>query len=92
MTPDERTGTPLPDTMDTDAFAHACGVKPETVRRWVRRGLLQPHGRTLGGHMRFRADQVADALGASQPSERALDLEAHVLAAREKARARRDAM
>lgn len=84
------------DLLDTDAFARACGVKPETVRKWVRRGWLEPHGRTLGaGHMRFRPDQVDEALRRTRPAEptqRAQDIEAHVRAAMERARLRREAM
>lgn len=84
------------ETVDTETFARACGVKPETVRRWVRRGLLEPHGRTIGaGHMRFLRSQVDEALRRAQgrqPTDRAIDLEAHIRATQERARARRAAM
>lgn len=71
------------------AFAELVGVVPETLRKWVRRGLIVPAGRTPTGQLRFSEAQVAEALqvGSPCPSEqRAQDLEAHVMASRERAR------
>lgn len=70
-------------------FAGRVGVTDETVRRWVRAGRLRPYGRTPTGQMRFAESQVAEVLSVpdSKPTERAQDLEAHVSAARERARA-----
>lgn len=77
-----------PDLMDTETFAKRIGVEPETVRTWVREGKLDPYGWTVGGHLRFSEAQVALALR-GRPSDRALRLEAHVMSARARLRARR---
>ena len=69
-------------------FAQRCGVVPETVRRWVRAGRVSPAGATPGGQLRFAEAQVDEALGRG-PSERALDIEAHVRSSLARLRARR---
>ena len=46
-------------------LAARLGVVPETVRRWVRRGRLEPYGRTPTGQLRFHIDQVDALLGPS---------------------------
>lgn len=74
--------------LDTHAFAERCGVRAATVRRWVKKGQVTPWGYTPGGHMRFTADQVVEAIRRGM-SERARDIEAHVLAARAALRMRR---
>lgn len=78
------------ETLDTDAFARACSVKPETVRRWVRRGQLVPYGRTFGGHLRFLPSQAGEVLRVAPApmTERARDIEAHVRSARAELKAR----
>jgi len=48
-------------------LAARLGVVPETVRRWVRRGRLEPFGRTPTGQLRFHAAQLEGLLG---PAER----------------------
>ena len=48
-------------------FARRLGVVPETVRRWVRGGRLNPFGRTPTGQLRFHVDQVAVLLEPAQP-------------------------
>lgn len=74
------------------AFARLVGVTPETVRRWVRMEKLKPAGRTPGGQFRFDVAQVDEVLGGSvDRSGLARAMEAHVLAARAKLRARRGA-
>jgi excisionase family DNA binding protein len=50
--------------------ARLFGVDPKTVTRWAAAGKLSPQ-RTLGGHRRYRADEVGallDQLGASAPA------------------------
>ena len=76
------------------AFAARCGVVPETVREWVRQGKLVPVGRTPGGHLRFSEDQVSAFLAGGGPvlSERAKDIQAHVMAARARLRMLRRAL
>jgi hypothetical protein len=44
--------------MSTSKFAKACGVHPETVRRWAREGKLSPAGTTPGGHHRWSPEQI----------------------------------
>jgi len=73
--------------MSTRAFAARVGVHPKTVLRWIADESLVP-GRTPGGRYRFTEAHVALVLR-GRASERALDLEAHVLAARAALRARR---
>lgn len=73
------------------AFARLVGVTPETIRRWVREEKLRPAGRTPGGQLRFTEDQVDTLLSGERPTGLASALEAHVLAARAKLRARRGA-
>ena len=66
--------------MGTAAFARLVGVSPDTIRSWVRAGLLEPAGRTVTGRLRFTEAQVSSAV---RPSERALAIEATVMAARQ---------
>jgi excisionase family DNA binding protein len=50
--------------------ARLFGVDPKTVTRWAAAGKLSPQ-RTLGGHRRYRADEVhalLDQLGAGRTS------------------------
>lgn len=74
-------------------FAARLGVQPETVRKWVRKGRIPPPAVRLPprrdgkpGQLRFTEAQVEEAIrlhsGAPELSERAQDIEAHVLAAR----------
>jgi len=79
--------------LTTRAFAARVGVVPETVRDWITQGRIAPAGRTPGGHYRFGESQVeevlAGAIERTRPLARAI--EAHVLGARAKLRARRAA-
>lgn len=75
--------------LNTRDFASACGVVPETIREWVRLEHLAPAWRTPGGHLRFTVEQVEEIKQRGRPSERAADVEAHVLAARARLRMRR---
>jgi excisionase family DNA binding protein len=50
--------------------ARLFGVDPKTVTRWAAAGKLRPQ-RTLGGHRRYRADEVGallEQLGESTPA------------------------
>lgn len=68
-------------------FAERLGIVPETLRRWVRSGRVTPAGRTPTGQLRFTEAQVAEVLaGPRRLTERAQDIEAHVLQAREEMR------
>jgi len=72
--------------LTTREFAEAARVTPETVRRWVRRGRLVPAGRTPTGQLRFRAEQVGEALSARGAEERARGAEKGVVASMERIR------
>jgi predicted site-specific integrase-resolvase len=73
---------PDAEFIDTAEFARRVGVAASTVRAWVKAGHLVPAGRTPGkvGRYRFLPEQVASAV---RPSERALAIEATVMAARQ---------
>lgn len=45
--------------------AEAVGLSRSTLRRYVDAGLIQPHGRSIGGHIRFRAGQLAQEIAAA---------------------------
>jgi excisionase family DNA binding protein len=47
--------------------ARLFGVDPKTVTRWAAAGKLTPQ-RTLGGHRRYRADEVRGLLDRMGPS------------------------
>lgn len=72
------------------ALGELVGVEAETVRRWVRKGRLEPAGRTLGGHLRFHPQQAKEilqaGLGDRGLAQRAREIEDHVLVARAKLR------
>jgi excisionase family DNA binding protein len=42
--------------------AHLAGVTPSTIRRWEIQGKLPTARRTLGGHRRYLASEVREAL------------------------------
>lgn len=71
--------------LSTRDFADLVGVTPETIRRYVRDGLLgfDAHAR-LRGRLRFRADQVDELLQAR--TQRSQDLEDRVAMSIEKMR------
>lgn len=50
----------------TGEAAKAVGVDVRTLQRWVNRGLIEPHGYTAGGHMRWDVDRLRDELRAMQ--------------------------
>ncbi|EGX60109.1 hypothetical protein SZN_09311 [Streptomyces zinciresistens K42] len=56
-----------PGYLTTELAAHACGVKPATIRDWVRRGLLH---RTAGStrHPLYLLDAVTTAHAAAKPT------------------------
>jgi excisionase family DNA binding protein len=57
--------------MTPGAVAEVFRVHPKTVTRWARTGKLTAI-RTLGGHRRFRAEEVASVLaGAAEPAQTA---------------------
>ena len=43
--------------LSSQQVANAFGVNPKTVQRWAKAGKLE-FTRTLGGHRRYRKDQV----------------------------------
>lgn len=55
-----------PGLLTTSMAAHACGVKPATIRDWVRRGLLARAG---GSPKRpyYRVPDVTEAMLAAKP-------------------------
>ena len=58
----DREPAPDPILITAREFARRAGVETETVRRWVRAGKLLPAGKTPGGHLRFRPEQVQELL------------------------------
>lgn len=74
----------MAEILKTTEFAKRAGVCPETVRRRVQEGSLEPYGRTPGGHFRFSTDQVKDFLsqGSRDLTRGAGDIRDHVNAAR----------
>jgi hypothetical protein len=55
-----------PGLLTTSMAAHACGVKPATIRDWVRRGILTRHGGTPK-RPTYRVDDVTAAMLAAKP-------------------------
>jgi excisionase family DNA binding protein len=49
------------ELMTPTDVAKVFGVTPKTVSRWARAGKIESF-RTVGGHLRFRRDDVVDAL------------------------------
>ena len=49
--------------LSVTSVAKILGVHPDTIRRWADKGLL-PCVRTLGGHRRFRPQDVSQLLNA----------------------------
>lgn len=47
--------------------ADAVGVSRSTLWRYIRAGHIEPHARTHGGHLRFRAKQLAAEIAAGRP-------------------------
>ena len=52
------------DLLTPAEAAHLFHVNPKTVTRWSKEGKL-PSIRTMGGHRRFRADEIHRLLEAS---------------------------
>lgn len=46
----------------TGAAAKAVGVDVRTLQRWVERKLVEPHGFTAGGHMRWDVERLQNEL------------------------------
>lgn len=44
--------------MPTGDAAKAVGVDVRTLQRWAKTGLVEPHGYTAGGHMRWDVDRL----------------------------------
>ncbi len=53
----------MTDSLTTSQVAALFSVAPHTIRRWVQDGLLEP-ARTVGGHLRFERENVANLLAA----------------------------
>jgi excisionase family DNA binding protein len=51
-----------PTYLRTSQVAEIMFVSPKTVSRWAKEGML-PHLRTLGGHRRFKEDEVRALVG-----------------------------
>jgi excisionase family DNA binding protein len=51
-------------------------VDPKTVTRWAKAGKLSSL-RTLGGHRRYRADEIRKLLGASEQQSAIIDIRDH---------------
>lgn len=51
--------TGLGETVGSDEAGLVLGVEPRTVRRWADAGVLPVAYRTVGGHRRFRCEDVA---------------------------------
>jgi excisionase family DNA binding protein len=49
--------------LTTDQFAERIGVHPQTVRTWVKRGLISPHHKTPSGRNVFTQSQVEEYFG-----------------------------
>ncbi|MFF6985616.1 helix-turn-helix domain-containing protein [Streptomyces sp. NPDC010273] len=56
-----------PGYLTTQLAAEACGVKPATIRDWVRRGALRRAAGSIR-HPLFTVDDVAAAKSAPKPS------------------------
>lgn len=52
----------LPDLLTSGEVADLFRVDPKTVARWAKRGRFQTVVRTLGGHRRYRRDEVQELL------------------------------
>ena len=76
------------ELLTTAEAAVLAGVTPETLRRWVADGALAPAGRTPGGHLRFRAEDVKATLERGAEARR---VEPGVALAMARLRARRRA-
>ncbi|MDN5917032.1 MAG: NUDIX domain-containing protein [Pseudonocardia sp.] len=55
--------------MSTSEAARAVGVGRSTLWRWIQRGLITPHARTAGGHIRWDVDRLRDEVRALRPDE-----------------------
>jgi hypothetical protein len=52
----------MSDTLSIGKAAKLLGVCPETLRNWDRNGLLKPV-KTVGGHRRYRLEDIQNLLG-----------------------------
>lgn len=51
------------DYLMTDQFAKRIGVHPQTVRQWIKKGLIEPHHKTPSGRCLFTEEQVEEYFG-----------------------------
>lgn len=70
--------------MTTRQLAEQLTVTPETVRRWVKLGMVKPAFKTPGGQMRFDLGAVRGMLEGETMTPRARLIRDHVSAARSK--------
>lgn len=49
--------------LTTDQFAARIGVHPQTVRMWVKKGLISPHHKTPSGRCVYTQAQVEEYFG-----------------------------
>lgn len=54
--------------VSTSDAARAVGVGRSTLWRWVSNGLVVPHARTAGGHLRWNVDQLRIEIAALRPT------------------------
>ncbi|MDF1664749.1 MAG: helix-turn-helix domain-containing protein [Planctomycetota bacterium] len=79
--------------LSTRQFADRLEVVSETVRRWIKSGLIKPYGKTVAGHYRFTEAQVQEALNRYQVihKSQSFDISRHVQTALQKVKMRRRA-
>jgi excisionase family DNA binding protein len=70
MKKNEATAVPVtstePKCLTTDQFAERINVHPQTVRTWVKKGLISPHHKTPSGRSVFTQEQVEEYFGKKQ--------------------------
>lgn len=54
------------ECLTTDQFAERINVHPQTVRTWVKKGLISPHHKTPSGRSVFTLVQVEEYFGKKQ--------------------------
>ena len=58
--------------LTTGKAARMCSVKPDTVLKWIKKGVL-PATRTMGGHYRVEEQDLLTVLAPEDGSEGRLD-------------------
>lgn len=54
------------ECLTTGQFAERINVHPQTVRTWVKKGLISPHHKTPSGRSVFTQEQVEEYFGKKQ--------------------------